>query len=655
MKRRWPLLLLVVGLACVRGPSDEEAAQSLYRDYRAALKGGDPERLKPFITADKQKELSAPDAAAKLQLAVALMPAEVRVRKTTVKGAEAVLEVEAEQAGQKMTGEVRLVKEGGAWQVDKESWSIKMDFTAMGGEPPFAAAAAPFLAEAQGPPQAHAVLEGHQGEISSLAFTPDGHYLISASYGDYSIRAWRVDTGTETSTARTENRVRDLAVSPDGKAIYTADAYKNVLVWPLENGSIGSPRVLVAGAGDALALSADGKLLATAGYGAPLKLWSAENGSLVKELGGAAHQRTLLFLKDGRALITGGDGNTYSRWGLAPTLLGLGPEGWQENRRTINRVSGGISSLDASRDGKLLATGHNDSSIVLIDLVSGREVVNTYVKDAATRDVAFSPDGAVLATAQQDKAVYLWDTRTGKQVAALRKHVDAVISVACSPDGRTLATGGEDRRIVLWRGGPPPTSVGEVAGPGGAKPLEAGAFAPGLTQYAGQRNFIKDPYAYHCATEWKRKGQASCEAAADGNPHFVLRYSGLFWQDAEVPESSGRYALLIARASSERADPDDQTGLPYLYGYMVNRRDSHNFNAHLNGQEMMLKAGAPDEWGTVWGVFPVPPETGAIRLYLQQADGGKPQNGSAARFDDAGVFLFDGEAEARAFAESYGR
>jgi hypothetical protein len=86
----------------------------------------------------------------------------------------------------------------------------------------------------------------------------------------------------------------------------------------------------------------------------------------------------------------------------------------------------------------------------------------------------------------------------------------------------------------------------------------------------------------------------------------------------------------------------------------VNARDPYRFNGYLSGQQMTLRGTAPNQWGVVWGVFEIPPETSAVRLMLQQADGGQPQNGSAARFDDAGVFVFDAEADAYAFAEAYG-
>jgi hypothetical protein len=55
----------------------------------------------------------------------------------------------------------------------------------------------------------------------------------------------------------------------------------------------------------------------------------------------------------------------------------------------------------------------------------------------------------------------------------------------------------------------------------------------------------------------------------------------------------------------------------------------------------------------IWGVFQVSKETGAIRFFMQQADGSGAQNGSAACFDDPGFFLFDIKKEAAAFVNAY--
>ncbi len=66
-------------------------------------------------------------------------------------------------------------------------------------------------------------------------------------------------------------------------------------------------------------------------------------------------------------------------------------------------------------------------------------------------DIAFSPDGKVLATGSADKSVILWDVSTGELISApLLGHAAKVLSVAFSPDGKTLATGDQKNIVRLW-------------------------------------------------------------------------------------------------------------------------------------------------------------------------------------------------------------
>jgi len=133
----------------------------------------------------------------------------------------------------------------------------------------------------------------------------------------------------------------------------------------------------------------------------------------------------------------------------------------------------------------------------------------------------------------------------------------------------------------------------------------------GLTSFstsAQTNNLLQNPNADEGARFWRIYGDAKVEQTSDGNWRFAVRSKGSFLQKVTLPDDSvGKYALLIGRASSERVNSDGAiTGLPYLYGYMMERADQR-----------------------------------------------VPQNGSAAWFDDLGLYLFSTEEEGKAFVQAY--
>ena len=168
------------------------------------------------------------------------------------------------------------------------------------------------------------------------------------------------------------------------------------------------------------------------------------------------------------------------------------------------------------------------------------------------------------------------------------------------------------------------------------------------------RNLLQNPNADAEAQHWRATGQATVEACAGGGPCFVVRNGGSFYQDVILPEdAAGRYAVLNGRGSSERINPDGAiTGLPALYGYMFEQKGPNGGRVldYLQGQNLLGSARNADEWVNMWGVFRVPEGTKMIRFFLNQAErGGVPHNGSAARFDDVGLYLFSTKEEAQAF------
>ena len=69
---------------------------------------------------------------------------------------------------------------------------------------------------------------------------------------------------------------------------------------------------------------------------------------------------------------------------------------------------------------------------------------------------------------------------------------------------------------------------------------------------------------------------------------------------------------------------------------------------------MLGRPDRPGQWMTMSGMFAIPAGTSTVSIQLNQGEGrGVPQNGSAARFDDLGCFIFASEASAKAFVTKW--
>lgn len=87
-----------------------------------------------------------------------------------------------------------------------------------------------------------------------------------------------------------------------------------------------------------------------------------------------------------------------------------------------------LSALAVSPDGRLLARGHENGSVVIWDTESGSAVGPPLQGGGRITDITFSPDGHFLASANLDGSVILWDVEPAAWAAR-----------ACSRAKRTLS------------------------------------------------------------------------------------------------------------------------------------------------------------------------------------------------------------------------
>ena len=111
-----------------------------------------------------------------------------------------------------------------------------------------------------------------------------------------------------------------------------------------------------------------------------------------------------------------------------------------------------VNSVTYSPDGRLLASGSNDSTVRITDTQTGEEAIKPLEgNDGRVFSVAFSPNGLFLISGGEGKVVHVWNALTGRIVLPpLRGHSGWIRSVAYSPHGRLIASGSDDETVRLW-------------------------------------------------------------------------------------------------------------------------------------------------------------------------------------------------------------
>ena len=136
------------------------------------------------------------------------------------------------------------------------------------------------------------------------------------------------------------------------------------------------------------------------------------------------------------------------------------------------------SSLAFSCDNKFLASACFHQELVIWELISGQEL-KRLLYDHPIHSVAYTPDGRYLVAGARDGNLCLWDAETYDIVAILEGNAAPVEFITFSQDGRLMATGGMENVCCIWDSAtlsdnPTPKSV--LAGHTGT--ICAVAFAP---------------------------------------------------------------------------------------------------------------------------------------------------------------------------------
>jgi WD40 repeat protein len=307
------------------------------------------------------------------------------------------------------------------------------------------------LTKAIGPQPPNRVLEGHQGSVLWLSFTPDGKTLASSSR-DHTVKIWDVANGKNTQTlTQPKSDVYCVSYSPDGTRLAACGIDNCTYLW-----SVPSYELQEALLSDALlrnlSFSPDGKTLATAGYNHEVWLWNIAKKTEQKKRspkavfkGHTGKIKAVEFSRSGKLLVSGG---------MEPRVLVWDPSE-KEPKGPIKVLDSTEKSFEAvaiSPDEKTVVGNSSHGDLIVWDLESGK-ILKTLTGHVMEGDsLAFRPDGKILASGNKDETITLWNTATWEPIGVFTGNKGRIESIAFSPDGKILANGGGggDTTIKLW-------------------------------------------------------------------------------------------------------------------------------------------------------------------------------------------------------------
>jgi WD40 repeat protein len=246
-------------------------------------------------------------------------------------------------------------------------------------------------------------LTGHTDLVSSIAFSPDGQTLASSSW-DTTVRLWDVASRRPAGLPLTGDpvAVEAVAFGQDGKILISGDRNGTIMVWNTATGdSPISHHYTYKGAVQSAVFSSDGKTIFLGNEYGQILLQDSQTGKQITTLDTTFYPV--------RSLQHGAD----------------------EDLRTIQ-------SLALSRDGRTLASGRLDGTVILWDMVTKTPFAQ-FILPNRLQKMMLSGDGQTVAASGDGHTFALWSVKKRAEIPLSLTHQFPVNTFALSPDGRFLA------------------------------------------------------------------------------------------------------------------------------------------------------------------------------------------------------------------------
>lgn len=293
------------------------------------------------------------------------------------------------------------------------------------------------------------LLEGHQGEVFTAKFHPEGKHLASAGF-DRQIFLWNVYGQCDNVMVMKGHTgaIMELCFSPDGAHLYTCATDNTVAVWDVPTGI----RIKKLKGHASFVNSVSGarrgpELLVSASDDNTIKLWDARKRNPIASFDSSYPVTSVLFNDTAEKIISGGIDNVIKVWDIRNNQISYKIKGHTDT----------VTGMALSYDGSYLLSNSMDNTLRIWDvrpfapsercvkLMSGHQ--HNFEKNLLR--CAWSPDGSKVAAGSADRFLYIWDTTSRRVLYKLPGHNGSVNDVHFHRSEPIVLSASSDKQIYL--------------------------------------------------------------------------------------------------------------------------------------------------------------------------------------------------------------